>query len=149
MTSDLRIKKEPLPANLYLEDGTVLSGTVFLSLMGPTRTGLETIEELMSEPEAMLPFRTEEDRLRLVGKAGIVGVRMLSAEPKPDFEEGLDVEVRMRGGAQFNGTVSVAGEHRRLSDVINHAGAWLRLATDGGVIWIRRSGILVALPGRS
>ncbi len=149
MTSDLRVKKEPLPASVYLDDGTVLSGTVFLSPRGPTHSGLETIEELMSEPEAVLPFRTEEGRTILIGKAAIVAVRMVSAEAPADFEDRILVDMHMRGGAHFAGRIHVAGESHRPSDIINHAGPWLKFETDGGIVWIRRTAILMASPDPS
>ena len=80
MTQDLQVKKQPVPATVFLGDGSTLSGTIFLSPVGPSQHGRETVHELMEEPEAMMPFHAQSERFLLVGKETIVAIRILSGE---------------------------------------------------------------------
>lgn len=144
MTSELRVKKQPVPASVFMSDGTTLSGTIFLSPVGPRHQGRETIPEMMDEPEDLIPFRTQSDRFILVGKPEIVAFRLLSGESKPEIDTRIPADVKLKGGFQFNGKVVAEASTDRLSDVLNHADDWLRLVAPSGIIWLRRRAILTA-----
>ena len=144
MTSELRVKKQPVPASMYLSDGTTLSGTIFLSPVGPSLRGRETVPELMEEPEDLLPFRSQSGRFLLVGKPEIVAFRITSGEAKPPVDTRINADLKLTGGFQFNGQLVSEIDTDRLSDVLNHAAKWLRLKTPGGVMWVRRRAILIA-----
>lgn len=144
MTSELRVKKQPVPASVFMSDGTTLSGTIFLSPVGPRHQGRETVPELMDEPEELIPFRTQSDRFILLGKPGIVAFRLLSGESKPDIDTQVPADVKLNGGFQFGGNIISEASTDRLSDVLNHADDWIRLVAPNGVIWLRRRAILTA-----
>ncbi|MDH5371966.1 MAG: hypothetical protein OEX97_03385 [Acidimicrobiia bacterium] len=144
MTQDLQVKKQPVPATVFLGDGSTLAGTIFLSPVGPTQPGRETVLELMEEPEAMMPFHAQSERFLLLGKEAIVAIRILSGEAQPELATRVGADVMLRGGFQFNGRVVTGHEDDRLSDVLNHAGEWIRLETVNGVVWLRRSAIIQA-----
>ncbi len=83
----LRVKKQPLPVTLYLIDGTVESGTVFLPATSPRHTGSATIAELMDESDHLLRFKFQGDRFQLVGKAGIATIKTVAAPHAEGFYE--------------------------------------------------------------
>lgn len=144
MASDLRVKKQPVPASLFMRDGATLSGTIFLSPVGPSLHGRETVQEMMEESEALIPFRSQSERFLLIGKPGIVAIRVVSGEVPPELEGRVAGDMKLDGGFQFNGRVVSDHSTDRLSDVLNGAGEWLRLETINGIVWLRRSAILIA-----
>ena len=144
MTSELRVKKQPVPATLFMTDGTTLSGTIFLSPVGPSHAGRETVREMMEGSEQFIPFRSESERFLLLGKAGVVATRMVTGEQKPELPGRVSAEVKLVGGLQFNGRMITDHDSDRLSDVLNHSDNWLRLETLNGIVWIRREAISIA-----
>ena len=144
MTSELRVKKQPVPATLFMTDGTTLSGTIFLSPVGPSQSGRETVQEMMEGVEKFIPFRSESERFLLLGKSGVVAIRMISGEEKPELPGRVSADVRLTGGLQFNGRMITDHNTDRLSDVLNHSDNWLRLETLNGIVWLRREAISVA-----
>lgn len=144
MTAGLRVEKQPVSAVVFLDDGTTLSGTIFLSPIGSNQPGRETIPELMDEPETLIPFRSQSKRFLLIGKAAVVAVRIITGESKPDLPGRVAADLKLAGGVQFNGRIVTEHDSDRLSDVLNHGDEWLRLETLNGIVWLRRDAIRVA-----
>ncbi len=138
----LRVKKQPLPVTLYLVDGTVESGTVFMPATSSRHTGSSTIAELMDESDHLLRFKLQGDRFQLVGKAGIAAIKSVAAPHAEGFYEKTAAYVKVMGGHTFDGSLLVeAGVGGRISDGIVES--WLQMETGGGVAWIQRDHILV------
>lgn len=138
----LRVKKQPLAVTLYMVDGKVESGTIFLAHQSARYSGQQTVQELMDSKDAWLPFKAGPDRFQLVGKHGIVAVRAVAGAKPPGFYERVFASIRTAGGHRLDGELLVeGGRGERMSDTLRED--WLRLETQAGLVWVNRSHTLV------
>lgn len=139
---ELKVKKQPLPVTMYLADGTVESGTLFLSTTSPSHSGAATIQDLMDEPSQLLPFNLRAERFQLVGKRNISAIRAISGPKPAGFFERVDATIKLIGSHTFNGHLLVeGGRGERISDAIMED-EWLRMETQGGFVWAQRRQLL-------
>ena len=138
----LHIKKQPVPATLYLVDGSVDAGTIFLAQQSIHRSGAETIGELLTDDhEPMLPFRIRGERFQLIGKGGIAAIRAVSGAEPIGFYGRAHAVIELVGGHRFDGQLLFEEGHgKRISDAIKEP--WVRLETQAGLVWANRPHIL-------
>lgn len=146
--SEFHVQKRQISASLYLVNSSVLRGTVFASEFSQRIGHAQTVGDLVSQQEAMLPLRDQVGRFVLVGRHGIVAAEVPIREAEMT---GLVVEVPVAlettGGHRFNGTFLIdEGAGERVSDVLNSTQTWLQLRTPTAHIWIARHHILTARP---
>ncbi|MDO3378447.1 hypothetical protein [Geoalkalibacter halelectricus] len=129
--SEYRLEKIEKEVGLFLVDGVVLEGVVFLSSFAYGHSGRQTLLELLREVERFLPFRDRSGTLRLINREAISHVRhtpMTRPEPDP-----LGEEARARlvffGGETLEGTIvlEVPEGKNRLKDFLNSAPAFFPL----------------------
>lgn len=139
---ELHVKKQPVPATLYLVDGSVDGGTIFLASQSLHRSGSETIGELLTNPDdPLLPFKIRGERFQLVGKSGIAAIRAVAGAAPVGFYTNVPAHVRTNGGHIFDGQLRVeAGRGSRISDALKEP--WVSLETQAGLVWVNRSQIL-------
>jgi len=137
---DKRVKKQPAPTTLYLADGSVVSGTIFLAGQSARHSGPETVGELLTDPSPMLRFKLGADRFQLIGKTGIAAARTVSGTRPPGFYANVHATMTMWGGHRFEGQLLVEEGHDRVSDAVNEP--WLRVESQGGLVWANRNLIL-------
>jgi hypothetical protein len=142
MFGELHVKKQPVPVTLHMSDGTSLSGTIFLSPVGPTQAGRETVGEMMSEPESLFPFRSQSERFLMIGKEATSAIRVVSGEVPPVFGGRIPVEAVLVGGHRFSGSLLTEDPDDRLSGEVNRPERWLRMETTSGIVWLRRASII-------
>lgn len=137
---DKHVKKQPIPATIYLVDGTVQSGTIFLASQSARHSGPETVGEHLMDDSPMLRFKLHADKFQLVGKRGISAVRTVAGAKPPGFYSQVFATLATWGGHRFDGQLLIEEGHDRISDAIHEP--WLRLESQGGLVWANRDLIL-------
>lgn len=131
----LHVKKQPLPATLYLINGSVDPGTIFLSHQSAHRSGPQTVGELLvDKTEHMLPFRLRGERFQLIGKRTIAAIRAVAGASPVGFYTKAHATLETVGGHRFDGELLIEeGLGSRVSDAIR--AEWIRLETQSGLVW--------------
>lgn len=131
------VNKEPVPAELFLSDGTAFVGSVYLRLERELE-GVHPVEDLLSGTDRLIPCRGEAGELVLVGRAAIAAVRLAHHGKVPaNLTEDLPMRVTVAGGHRFEGILVVPrGTEDRISDLLNQAGAWLLQLDGNREVWI-------------
>jgi hypothetical protein len=138
----LHIKKQPVPATLYLVNGAVDAGTIFLAHQSIHRSGAETIGELLTDDsEPMLPFKIRPEIFQLIGKAAVSAIRAVSGADPVGYYGRAHALIELVGGHRFDGQLLFEeGRGKRISDAIKEP--WIRLETRAGLVWVNRTHIL-------
>ncbi len=136
------VEKEPLAAEVFLADGSVFLGSIYLTA-APT-TG-HPMRQLLEGDSRLIPCRGESGELVLLGRRSVVAVRV-DAEAlvvPADLDVGLPMKVTTVGGHRFAGVLhmpSVVGS--RISDLLNYADAWLVQVDDHRQVWLSSDQLL-------
>ena len=147
--SELRIEKTPLRVRLLLAEGGSLEATLFLAAQSPLHSGAQTVAELMSEGDRMLPFHDPAGQFLLLGKAGVAALTIADQEPTADeLLEKIPVSLRMAGGHLLRGHyLAEKGAGTRLSDALNADDPWFRLEYSGSLAWVSKNHLVTVEPG--
>ncbi len=132
--NEYRVDKQEHPVAIFLSDGLVLEGVVFLSPYASSHSGTQSISDLLNEKEQFFPFRNHEGNFSLVNKQAVSYLRYQQA----DSEEGplgerKEVRLSFFGGETLQGVVIIdlpRGKDR-LVDFINSAPPYFDLEGDG------------------
>lgn len=125
--SDFRFDKIEQEVVLFLADGIVLEGTVFLAPHAYTHAGPQTLLELLREPEPFLPLRDRDGSLRLVNKGAVSHARLAAGTVEgPEgipLGEKVAVSLFFFGGETLEGTlyIEMPRDKSRLKDFLNAA----------------------------
>ncbi len=131
------MQKEAVAAELFLSDGSAFVGNVYLRLADELE-GIHPVEDLLTGSERLIPCRGESGELVLVGRSAIAAVRLVhSGAVPPELTKDLPMRLTVAGGHRFEGVLMVRkGGHDRISDILNHAGAWLMQIAGEREVWI-------------
>jgi hypothetical protein len=117
-----RVDKREEPVELHLSDQVVHHGVVFLSPVASTRSGGQTVLDLLREKTTFLPFRNDQERFLLVNKSAITHVvfRKLKEEVHR-LGDALKVRITFFGGEVLEGTIflDMPEDKNRLLDYVN------------------------------
>ena len=131
------MQKEAVAAELFLSDGSAFVGSVYLRLADELE-GIHPVEDLLTGPDRLIPCRGESGELVLVGRSAVAALRLVHTGLVPNqLTEDLPMRVTVAGGHRFEGVLMVRkGAHDRISDILNHAGAWLLQIAGDREVWI-------------
>lgn len=117
-----RVDKREQPATLFLSDGVVQEGVLFLSPFSHSHSGEQNLLELLRDREVFIPFRDHGGSFVLINKEAITHLRY---QPISDFEPPFGDRVKVRitffGGELLQGSIALdmpAGQSR-LQDYLN------------------------------
>lgn len=146
--TDYRVEKEDVHVSVYMVNSNVLRGWVFLSAYAPQRSGMQTIQDLMTEPEPMFPLRDKAGRFVLVGRKGVSAVEVDKRRiERTSATVEIPAQLDMMGGHHFGGKLLIEhGVGHRVSDVLNGADPWIRMDTGVSQVWLCRDAVLQARP---
>jgi hypothetical protein len=115
------VDKLECPITLFLGDGIVHEGIIFLSPCSPTHAGAQTPQELFNEPAPFIAFRRADDSFSLINKATISHLRLQAAAATPSFGHRLPIRLAFLGGEVLQGTLTLAAPEgkSRLQDFLN------------------------------
>lgn len=126
--SEFRLEKIEKDVVLFLADGLVLEGVVFLSTFAYGHSGRQTFLELLREDDRFLPLRDREGNFRLVNKDAISHARHTpgSAPEPPPLGEAVQARLFFFGGETLEGTIvlEMPEGKSRLKDFVNAAPAF-------------------------
>ncbi|BCR03000.1 hypothetical protein DESUT3_00690 [Desulfuromonas versatilis] len=132
--NEYRVDKQEHPVAIFLSDGLVLEGVVFLSPYASSHSGTQSISDLLNEKEQFFPFRSNEGAFSLVNKEAVSHIRYLpTAEEEMPLGERKEVRLHFFGRESLQGVVVIdlpRGKNR-LVDFINSAPPFFVLEGDG------------------
>ncbi|KIH77820.1 hypothetical protein SAMN05660860_01331 [Geoalkalibacter ferrihydriticus] len=131
--SEYRLEKIEKDVVLFLVDGVVLEGVVFLSAFAYGHSGRQTLLELLREVERFLPFRDRAGTLRLINREAISHVRHVPQAQPESAPLGEEVGARLVffGGETLEGniTLEMPEDKNRIKDFLNSAPAFFPLSS--------------------
>ena len=116
------VDKLECAVTLFLGDGLIREGVVFLSPLSPTHAGPQTPLELFKEPGLFLPLRKADGSFSLINKNILSHLRYDPApDTPPTFGHRLAVRMVFLGGEVLQGTLSLEAPEgkNRLQDFLN------------------------------
>lgn len=130
--SDYRVNKIEAPVTLFLADGVVHEGILFLSPVSPTHSGPQRLLELFLEPEPFCPFKEKKGRFCLINKNAITHARYPARHEEDVFGDQIKVRLNFYGGEILEGIIIVAmpADKARIQDYINSTPGFFCLYTE-------------------
>lgn len=136
--TESHVEKTEVRAELFLNDGTAMVGSVFVRSVADTG-GVDPILDLLEGADRMVPCRGESGELVFIGRSSIAAIRVVGSVPDYEASELVPMRVTVDGGHRFEGVLSLpAGGPARISDLLNSVGPWLLCSSSEGdrVVWI-------------
>lgn len=131
--SEFRIEKQEEPVVIFMADGVVYEGSLFLSPFAQHRSGGQTVADLLLEEQPFLPLKTAKGGFNLVSKGMISHLRYNNQqEPLAAFPE-REVKITFLGGEELQGTVclDLPSENRRIQDFFNSGSRYFSMKSGG------------------
>lgn len=119
-----RVDKREVNVALFLTDGVVHEGVVFLSSLSQSHDGRQTLLEMFREREPFFAFRDNSESFALVNKNAITHARFVEREEEElALGEELSVRIVFFGGEALQGKIRLAMPEgqSRLQDYVNAA----------------------------
>jgi hypothetical protein len=121
MADDLRVVKRQEQVSLFMTDGMVFEGTVFLAQYAMHHSGEQRVLDLLLEADRFLPMKASDGAFHLICKGMVSHVRCAVF-----LEEGLEyterqIRICFPGNEQLQGKVKMdlPAHSARLTDYIN------------------------------
>ncbi len=133
--NDFKVTKQPTPVTLFLMDGIVLEGTIFLAEYAASHMGSQTELDLFLEEGAFLPLTDNGGTFHLVNRSHISHARLGASEPRKESAVTVQtyaVCLTFVGGDCLSGVIhsSYPAGQERLQDLLNHTDRFFELYTD-------------------
>jgi hypothetical protein len=121
MANDFRVEKRQVQVGLFMADGVIFEGVLFLAQYTDQHSGGQTVQDLLLENDPFLPMKTTNGDFHLIRKGMISHLRCpIELDPGLELVE-RQVRISFLGNEALQGTVRInMPEHRaRLTDFIN------------------------------
>ncbi len=143
---DQKIKKEIEKVSIFLSDGTIIDGTVFLNLYGANHFGPQNFGDLLNAGERFIPVKTE-GKILLLNVHQIVQARIGSERETNDLMKmgsAHSISVKLAVGGEIEGEIfiSVRQGVGRVNDYVNQPIAFFRLFQSEHIIYINQRFII-------
>ena len=149
--SEYQVEKQQTAVTIYLVDGQVREGSLFLSPFSSTRSGSQTLLELLHEPAPFVPFLRNDDLFLLLNKEQISHVRYQPGEndvsPIGSF---LDVAIIFVNGKELAGTTVLETPEGkgRLLDFLNAGPGYFSLDCGNDEYYLVNPRVIVEISDR-
>lgn len=141
MAEELRVEKRLEKVSLFMADGVIFEGTVFLAQYAMFHSGEQRVLDLLLEDDAFLPMKSSDGVFQVVRKDMISYVRC-----SVHLEEGLDyterqVKICFLGSETLQGLLkmNVPAHSARLTDYINMGNEFFPLFSGEHTYLVNRS----------
>jgi hypothetical protein len=141
MANDLRVEKRPEQVGLFMADGIVFEGTVFLAQYAMYHSGEQRVLDLLLEDDDFLPMKASGGTFHLMRKGMISHIRC-----EVLLEEGLEytdrqIQISFLGNEALQGTVKMdlPAHSARLTDYINNGNEFFPLFSGDHAYLVNRS----------
>ena len=141
MTNDLRVEKHQEQVSLFLADGMVIEGVVFLAQYALHHSGEQTVLDLLLENDPFLPMKDQNGDLHLVRKGMVSHVRCpVELEPGLEYIK-RQVRICFLGNEVLQGEARMAlpANRARLADYINDGSEFFPLFSGDNAYLVNRS----------
>ncbi|WP_432823809.1 hypothetical protein [Trichloromonas sp.] len=130
--NDYRVDKLEIPVMLFLADGVVHDGIMFLSPFSPSHSGSQRLVDLFRETDTFCPFKTRDGRFCLVNKSSVTHARYPVQNEEETYGDRIKVRLTFYGGELLEGTIIIAMPpgKGRLQDYINSTPGFFCLLTE-------------------
>ena len=147
--SEYKVEKDRFSVTLFLLDGSVKEGYVYLGLHAANHEGPEMVTDVLNQNEQFIPIHVDGGSTRLMNKEQVVMISFPMNEPKAGnlFFQDIsihDVTVHLINHGHLEGSfISVLPTHsRRVKDYLNQGETFLELRRDGTIYLINKDRIL-------
>lgn len=145
-----KVPKREAHVRILLDDGRILEGEVFASLVGPDGRPGRVLDRLNDAGEEFLAMRTDAERF-LLNKSGIVTVE-LPGSANDVLDESLDaghtvaVRLSLAGGTGLVGRLHLImpPERSRVLDYLNNTERFFPLISEGRVTLVHKRYVMSA-----
>jgi hypothetical protein len=131
--SEYQVMKRRSPVTLFLTDGLVLDGTVFLSEFAAGHEGPETLVDLLLDAAPFFPLVENSGRIHLVGKQSVAHARgAVEHHPPVTHQLAWRVVLTFSGGDTLQGELhaTMPPGQQRLQDYLNQVPPFFPLITE-------------------
>jgi hypothetical protein len=130
--SDYRVDKIELQVMLFLADGVVHDGVMFLVPFSPFHSDPQKLVELFRESDTFFPFRHKDGRFLLINKSSVTHARYPIQKEEELYGDRVKVQLTFHGGELLEGSLTIAmpAGKGRLQDFINSTPGFFCLETD-------------------
>jgi hypothetical protein len=130
--NDYRVEKLELQVMLFLADGVVHDGIMFLSPFSPSHSGSQRLVELFRESDTFFAFKDKTGRFCLINKSSVTHTRYPVQDEEKTYGDRIKVRLTFYGGELLEGTIIVAmpAGKGRLQDYINSTPGFFCLLTE-------------------
>jgi len=129
-----RVEKREEPVVIYMSDGMVVEGVIFLSDFSHLHSGKQTALEMLREEEPFFPLRDQHGTFKLIKKSLITHVQQHEGAEVPEHY-GKEVEVTLTfiAGESLRGKVllNMPEGKNRIQDFINSSPGFFSLNVSG------------------
>ena len=124
MSQDLRVEKRQQKVSLFMADGVILEGVVYLAQYAMYHSGEQTMLDLVLEEDPFLPLKGNDGKFHLVRKGMISHLRCAVDLPEEIDYTRMQVQISFLGNEHLLGTLAMnMPSHRaRLKDYLNTPG---------------------------
>jgi hypothetical protein len=141
MSDELRVEKRKEQVSLFMADGVILEGVVYLAQYAMYHSGEQTVLDLLLEDDPFLPLSATDGTFHLVRKGMISHLR---CEVKRDEEISYidrQVKISFLGNEELLGTVSMdlPPHSARLKEYINNGNEFFPLFSSDHSYLVNRS----------
>lgn len=148
--NDYKVEKDRVYVKLFLLDGSVKGGFVYISLQAATHDGPEMVIDVLSQDEQFFPVDLQEGSTQLINKKQVVmlGFPIDERKTSPLFLQDVSIHqvtVHLMNHGQLDGRfVCLLPTHaRRVKDYLNQAESFVELRKDGHVYLINKEHLLL------
>lgn len=132
--TDERVEKTAVEADLYLTDGSQVSGLVYVE---PGMSLLASMQELLIGDQRLIPFRGSSGELVFLGRRAISALRFeFDGSVPTGLAESIRMKATLAGRHELEGVLHLPEVEGRISDKLNAAEAWMLLVADDRAVWI-------------
>lgn len=131
--SEFRVEKKEEAVVIFMADGIVYEGTLFLSPFAQHRSGGQSVSDLLMEGQPFLPVKSAKGDFLLVSKGMISHLRYENLEESLGCFPERDVHITFLGGEELKGTVclDLPTEGRRIQDFFNSGAKYFSMKSGG------------------
>ena len=141
MNTDLRVEKRQQQVSLFMADGVVLEGVVYLAEYAMHHSGEQTVLDLLLEDDPFLPLKGSGGDVHLVRKGMISHLRCAVSLDEQISYIRKRVRISFLGNEQLQGTVAMnmPSHSARLKDYINTGNEFFPVFCDDHSYLVNRS----------
>lgn len=144
--SEYQVEKQQAAVTIYLVDGQVREGALFLSPFSSTHSGAQTLIELLHEEEPFVPFLRSDEAFLILNKKQISHVRYQPTETdQPRIGDSVNVTITFINGKELSGstTLETPEGKGRMLDYLNSKPGYFSLDCGDGVHYLVNPRVII------